>query len=158
MFIFSLFLIASLVVVDQLVKYFAIIKFQFEPIVVIKGVFELTYVENRGGAWSILENKRLFFIITTIIILIVILYTFYKNIVHTNLGKFALVIVFAGAVGNFIDRLFRGYVVDMFNFKLINFPVFNVADICIVCGGIAFIYYVMFQHDAEEKKVQKNGK
>ena len=126
-----------------------------KPIVLIENIFELTYVENKGAAWSILENQIWFFILMTVIILALIAYAFYKKMIYTKLGQISLVLICAGAIGNLIDRITHGYVIDMFSFKLINFPVFNVADICIVCGGILFVYYMMFQHD---KYAEKAGK
>ncbi len=144
-----------LVGLDQIVKYLAVTYLTTKPIVLIENVFELTYIENKGAAWSMLENQIWFFILITIIILAVIAYAFYKKLIYTKLGKISLVLISAGGIGNFIDRITHGYVIDMFSFKLINFPVFNVADICIVCGGLLFIYYMMFQYD---KFAEKAGK
>ena len=155
MLILGIISIVLLVGLDQFVKYLTVTHLINEPIVLIENVFELTYVENKGAAWSILENQIWFFIIMTIIILALIAYAFYKKMIYTKLGQISLVLISAGAIGNFIDRLAHGYVIDMFSFKLINFPVFNVADICIVCGGILFVYYMMFQHD---KYAEKAGK
>lgn len=155
MLIIGIVFVAVLIGLDQIVKYLAVQHLMAQPVVIIKNVFELTYVENKGAAWSMLENQIWFFIIITVVILALIVYAFYKKIIYTKLGKFALLLISAGAIGNFIDRIIHGYVIDMFNFKLINFPVFNVADICIVCGGILFVYYMMFQHDAEKEKAGK---
>lgn len=155
MLILSIIAIVVLVGLDQLVKYLTVTHLMLKPIVLIENVFELTYVENKGAAWSILENQIWFFILMTVIILALIAYAFYKKMIYTKLGQISLVLICAGAIGNLIDRITHGYVIDMFSFKLINFPVFNVADICIVCGGILFVYYMMFQHD---KYAEKAGK
>ena len=155
MLILSIIAIVVLVSLDQFVKYLTVTHLMLKPIVLIENVFELTYVENKGAAWSILENQIWFFILMTVIILALIAYAFYKKMIYTKLGQISLVLICAGAIGNLIDRITHGYVIDMFSFKLINFPVFNVADICIVCGGILFVYYMMFQHD---KYAEKAGK
>ncbi len=155
MLILSIISIILLVGLDQFVKYLTVTHLINQPIVLIENVFELTYVENKGAAWSILENQIWFFILITVVILALIVYAFYKKMIYTKLGKFSLVLICAGAIGNFIDRITHGYVIDMFSFKLINFPVFNVADVCIVCGGILFVYYMLFEHD---KFAEKAGK
>ena len=155
MLILSIIAIVVLVSLDQFVKYLTVTHLMLKPIVLIENVFELTYVENKGAAWSILENQIWFFILMTVIILALIAYAFYRKMIYTKLGQISLVLICAGAIGNLIDRITHGYVIDMFSFKLINFPVFNVADICIVCGGILFVYYMMFQHD---KYAEKAGK
>ncbi len=155
MLILGIIAIVVLVSLDQFVKYLTVTHLMLKPIVLIENVFELTYVENKGAAWSILENQIWFFILMTVIILALIAYAFYKKMIYTKFGQISLVLICAGAIGNLIDRITHGYVIDMFSFKLINFPVFNVADICIVCGGILFVYYMMFQHD---KYAEKAGK
>ena len=155
MLILSIIAIVVLVSLDQFVKYLTVTHLMLKHIVLIENIFELTYVENKGAAWSILENQIWFFILMTVIILALIAYAFYKKMIYTKLGQISLVLICAGAIGNLIDRITHGYVIDMFSFKLINFPVFNVADICIVCGGILFVYYMMFQHD---KYAEKAGK
>lgn len=155
MLILSIIAIVVLVSLDQFVKYLTVTHLMIKPIVLIENVFELTYVENKGAAWSILENQIWFFILMTVIILALIAYACYKKMIYTKLGQISLVLICAGAIGNLIDRITHGYVIDMFSFKLINFPVFNVADICIVCGGILFVFYMMFQHD---KYAEKAGK
>ena len=111
---------------------------------VIKDVFHLTYTQNTGAAFSILEGQRWFFIVLTFIMLVLIGFAFFKSIFKGKWGKTTLVFIFGGAVGNFIDRLFYGYVVDMFDFCLINFPVFNVADIFLTVGAVMGIIYVLF--------------
>ena len=155
MLILSIIAIVVLVSLDQFVKYLTVTHLMLKPIVLIENIFELTYVENKGAAWSILENQIWFFILMTVIILALIAYAFYKKMIYTKLSQISLVLICAGAIGNLIDRITHGYVIDMFSFKLINFPVFNVADICIVCGGILFVFYMMFQHD---KYAEKAGK
>lgn len=144
--------IIAMVGLDQLVKYWAFNFLQkISTIPLINGVFHLTYVENRGAAFSILQNKIWFFAIATVIILAIIVWAIKTEKVKTNLGRWSLYIIIGGALGNFIDRVIRGFVVDMFDFRLINFPVFNIADIFVCIGGLLFCIYVLFYHDKESK-------
>lgn len=133
-----------IVLADQISKYFAIGKLKGAMSqVIIPGFLKFTYVENYGAAFGILKNKKMFFIITTSIIIIFIslfLIKYYYNInVFMRIG---LGLLLGGAIGNFIDRLRFGYVVDFINVRLFNsydFPVFNIADISIVCGTIIIL-------------------
>lgn len=140
-------LVLAAVILDQLVKYWAIQNLILSPCFVIPEVFQLTYVENRGTAFSFLQGQIWLFAVTTVLILLVIAYAFWKRLILSRLGKISLAMIAGGAIGNFLDRILRGYVVDMFYFELINFPVFNVADVFIVIGGILFAYYFIIQHD-----------
>ena len=113
-----------------------------QPFVIWDGVFELHYLENRGAAFGILQGKKIFFVIFTLVVLCMIAYLYLKRIPDEK--KFRLmdgicILFFAGALGNFIDRVFRNYVVDFFYFKLIDFPVFNVADIYVTVAAFAMI-------------------
>ena len=143
--VFYLILVFAIITMDLLVKLWAQnTLMDIGTIPIIKDIFHLTYAENRGAAFSILEGKRWFFIVLTAVMLIIIALAFFKNYFKGVWGKTTLVFIFSGAVGNFIDRLVLGYVVDMFDFRLINFPVFNVADIFITVGAIMGIIYILF--------------
>ncbi|MBS7225223.1 MAG: signal peptidase II [Clostridiaceae bacterium] len=150
----TFFIVCAIVCLDQLVKFWTIQNLMGgDPIVLIPGVFQLTYVENRGAAFSFLENQIWFFVLTTVCVLAAIAYALYKKVILTKLGKWSLIFVAGGAIGNLIDRILHGYVVDMFYFELIDFPVFNVADIFIVIGGILFAYYIVIQYDRAKKNL-----
>lgn len=125
-----------LILIDQISKYLAYKNLQGKVIKFIPDIIEFLYVENRGAAFGILQNAKIFFIIITIIFLIVSFYYFFKlsNNKINYFIKICLIIVISGALGNFIDRLFRGFVIDFIYFKPINFPVFNFADSYIVIG------------------------
>lgn len=132
--------VVILTALDQYSKFIALT--QLKPvgnIKVIDGWFDFTFVENRGAAFGILEGQRWFFVILTIAVTIgVIIYLHKmkeKDCAH-NFLRFSLILILAGAWGNAIDRLLRGYVVDYFEFTFINYPVFNVADIYVVAGTI----------------------
>lgn len=138
-------ILVGIVGVDYIVKMWASSVLASKgSITIIEGVFNLTYAENTGAAFSMLEGQRWFFIILTIIMLGVIAYAFFVEYLKGVWGRTTLVFIFAGALGNLIDRILYGYVVDMFDFCLINFAIFNVADIFITVGGIMAIIYVFF--------------
>ncbi len=108
---------------------------------IIEGVFHFTYVENRGAAFGIFQNARWVFIIITVLAcvgIILLLISSHKKKAYPMpmLLKIALVFILAGAIGNFIDRVFLGYVRDMLDFTLIRFAVFNVADSTICVGAV----------------------
>ena len=144
-----------LVGIDQLVKFLITTNLSLGSTVeLIPGMIQLTYVRNTGAAFSMFSGMRWPLIaITVAVTLALILILATKKITHP-FGVWSLVFIIGGAVGNLIDRIFLGYVVDMFEPTFINFAVFNVADIFVVCGGIAFcIYYLKF-HDDSPKPTQ----
>lgn len=116
-----------------------------------ENVFHLTYVENRGAAFGIFQGGTAFFVVFTIVVLALIAWLIKKYGRESKLLSLSLVFVAGGAVGNLIDRILRGFVVDFFDFCLINFPVFNVADIFVCMGAAMLIVFVMF-FDGKEKK------
>ena len=148
------FLIAVLVVlVDFTAKRSAIAHLMhIDTIPLLDGIFHLTYVENRGAAFGIMQNQRWFFIVLTVAVLAVVLFVCFRYKDKHLLLCTALSLLTGGAVGNMIDRIVYGYVVDFFDFRLIDFPVFNVADIFIVIGaGLLAIYFIFFEGKKEEK-------
>lgn len=151
--------ILLMIAADQAVKYWAFTSLQPQnTIPIIENVFHLTYIENRGAAFSLFArfDSRWIFVALAVVITIAIFSVMRKNLIQTKLGCWSLVMVAAGALGNAIDRVIRGFVVDMFDFRLIHFPVFNVADIFICVGGVLFILYFMFQHkDKDEAEKQE---
>ncbi len=137
-----------LVGLDQLTKQLAQKYLLDGPFVIWDGVFELHYSTNTGAAFGILQDKRGFFIVSTCVILAVLLY-YYNKIPATK--KYlplnaVCVTVFAGAIGNFLDRLRLQYVIDFLYFKLIDFPVFNVADCYVTVACVAFAFLVFFYY------------
>lgn len=125
---------------DRLVKILSVSRLkQIGSVDLIPGVFRLTYCENTGAAFSILSGKTAFFIIVTLILTGLIAYLVLSGKVRSALCRVCLVSVAAGGIGNLIDRIAYGYVVDTFDFYLIDFAVFNVADIFVTCGGILFV-------------------
>jgi signal peptidase II len=109
------------------------------------GVFHITYVENNGAAFGILQDSRIFFIAIGVAVCAAILYVLIKKRARFPLWvRASMAAVFAGSMGNLIDRIAHGYVIDLFYFKLINFAVFNVADALMVVGTIMIAVYLVF--------------
>lgn len=144
-----------LTALDQLTKLWAIDALKGQPpIVWIKGVFELQYLENRGAAFGLMQNQRWLFLICVVLVVIAAGY-FYLRLPadrrYTPLRMIAVALI-AGAIGNAVDRMFRGFVVDFFYFSLINFPVFNVADIYVTVSMFCFLVLFFFYYKDEDFK------
>lgn len=112
----------------------------------IPGVMDLTNLHNYGAAWSMFQGQQLFFSIVTVVVIAGIGYCFWR-FRHRYPILLCLSLILAGAIGNFIDRLLQGYVVDMFEFLPVNFPVFNIADMCLTIGVIMLIIIVLREDD-----------
>lgn len=139
-------IIIFVVVADQISKYLA--NNFLKPLVsvpIIKGVFNLTYVENRGAAFGIMQNQRWILVILPLIIIAAIVIYLIAHPNESLLRKISLAIILGGAIGNLVDRVLLGYVVDMFNTTFISFPVFNVADSAVVCGTFLLAYQLLFK-------------
>ena len=142
-----------LLALDQLTKYLALTGLRGkEALVLVPKILELTYVENRGAAFGILQNKLIFFVLMTAVILAGILWVLSRLRADPRFRplKITLVVLASGAVGNLIDRVFRSYVVDFIYFKPIDFPVFNVADIYVTVSAAALILLVLFYYKDHE--------
>ena len=137
------------VALDQLTKYLAILELKGKnPFVLINHVLEFQYLENRGAAFGMLPDQKIFFVIIASIILFVILFVLIKapDTKHYHLFRFLLVLIASGAIGNMIDRLVRNYVVDFIYFSLIDFPIFNVADIYVTVATTILIIALLFYY------------
>lgn len=155
------FIVSILIIIDQLSKFIVVnyIKLNQE-ISIIDNFFKFTYVRNTGAAFGVLQNQKNLFIIITLIILFLLIYYYEKNKkVYSSLEiKIIYVLIIAGAIGNLIDRIFRGYVVDMLDFEVINYPVFNIADCFVVIGVALLIRKIIFYKENKEKynKISKD--
>lgn len=146
-------LIAILVWFDQFTKQLAVDHLMNNrPFIIIDKVFELNYLENRGAAFGMLENKQIMFMITGTIMLLVVLYVLIKLPLTKRylLLEICGMLIAAGAIGNMIDRVSQGYVVDFFYFVLINFPIFNVADIYVTVSCIVMAILILFVYKDSE--------
>ena len=137
-----------MVALDQVVKLWAVHSLApVHTMEVIPNVLHLTYVENTGAAFSILQGNTLFLIVIPILACAFIAYLLFSRKIERRFGRWALVLILSGAVGNLIDRIFRGAVVDLFEIRLFQFAIFNVADIFVTVGAVMlFIYILFFTH------------
>lgn len=168
-------LVAVLIALDQLTKYFAVIFLKDKPAIpIVKDIFELQYLENTSAAFGLdpisllhnvfqfdvfINNPELylnvrmgFFYLLTILMILIFVWIFFKIPKYKKLLYLDLILVFmtAGAVGNLIDRISQQYVVDFLYFKLIDFPIFNVADIYVTCAAIALLVLGIFYYKDED--------
>ncbi|NLJ41633.1 MAG: signal peptidase II [Clostridiales bacterium] len=138
-------IVLLIVIADQLTKYLASIHLkQITTKELVKGVFNLTYVENSGAAFGILQNQRWIFIVLTVLICGGIIYFLATQSSTDLMLRLSLAMILGGAIGNLIDRIRLGYVIDMLHFTLIDFPVFNIADSFVVVGTILLACYTLF--------------
>lgn len=148
LYVISILIVILGVALDQYTKYWATLHLKEHSIVLIDGVFQLQYLENHGAAFGLLQNQQLLFLIVTIVTLI------FMTIIYVRMPvtkryiplRICMISIVAGAIGNMIDRIRFQYVVDFFYFELIDFPIFNVADIfasvatCILAALLLFYY------------------
>lgn len=149
-----------LFIIDQATKYIALTKLKpLGSVTFIDGFMDFTFVENRGAAFGILNGRVWLLLVIAAVICIVIIAAMLKmpNTKEYKWLKWSLMLILAGAIGNVADRLFRGYVVDFFEFTFIKWPVFNMADIYVVIGTIVMAILVLFviKDDKEEKDAGK---
>lgn len=142
----SYFLLAAAgLLLDQVSKAWAVAALKpVRSVVVIDNILSLTYRENTGAAFSILEEHTEFLTVVTILVTVVISYIVISGKITNSIAEYSLVFVAIGGVGNCIDRISLGYVVDMFEFTFINFAIFNVADIYVTCGSVLFVLIFLF--------------
>lgn len=136
-----------ILIADQGLKYWVTVNIPLDTghVTLIPGVLELTNIHNNGAAFSMLEHApHWIFIIFTLVFAAIAVFCLRRNVVHGKVGRWSVVLVLAGAVGNCIDRILSGYVVDMFNFLFVRFAVFNLADVFIVVAGITLCLHVIF--------------
>jgi signal peptidase II len=141
----ELFIVLFIVIIDQFTKYLTVTHLRpIESVTVIEGIFSFTYVENTGAAFGILQNHRWVFIALTIAIVFVMIYFLFFHIQNIMILKISITMILGGAIGNLVDRIRIGYVIDMLHVTFIDFPVFNIADAAVVIGTILLIFYLLF--------------
>lgn len=152
-YVMAVILVIVAVLIDQYTKYLAVTHLKDGPaFVLLDNVFELNYLENRGAAFGLLQNRQIFFVCVAILIFAFILYC-YVRIPKTGRYlplRLCGIFIVAGAAGNLIDRIRLGYVVDFFYFRLIDFPVFNVADIYVTVSFAVLLILIFFRYKEEE--------
>lgn len=152
------------VVLDQATKLWAadVLK-NGSSIKIIGNFLRFTYAENRGAAFSILQDQRMFFLIITLIMLIVLGLIYFRTKNISNLSKLSIAMITGGAIGNFIDRLRLGYVIDFIDVRfgsIYNFPVFNIADSFVVCGTFLMVTLIIinrFEANENNERIWVKG-
>lgn len=155
-YLIYLFIVVSLVSLDQYTKSIVLNYFElYESKTIIDGFFGLTYVQNFGAGFSIMQNARTTFLIITPICLVGFTYLFIKS--NVKLSKTALLLMISGTIGNFIDRIVRVYVVDFLDFIIFgwDFPIFNVADIFLTIG--VCLYIIALIKEEKDAKIKLNS-
>lgn len=153
MFLLDLCIALAGLCLDQFTKYLAVLYLKDRPpIPLIDGVLELRYLENRGAAFGVLQNQKIFFVIMTCLVMAAVLYVLWKMPVTKKYRLLHVLgaVLMAGALGNFIDRLRLDYVVDFVYISLIDFPIFNVADMYVSFICVIGLIIVFFGHYKEE--------
>lgn len=148
----------GLILLDQGTKLWALGSLKpIQNMTLVEGFLDLTFVENRGVAFGMFSGQRWFILVLTGLIAGVLVY-FYRTLpkkAEYIPVRAALLLVLSGAIGNIIDRVFRGYVVDFFEFTFFDWPVFNVADIYVVVGVILLIFLILFVVKDEDMDLKK---
>lgn len=151
---------AVIVIADQVIKYFVYENLQgVDSVPFIGNLLTLTYVENRGAAFGMLQNMSWLFAIITIVMIVLFFYIIINKKINSKFFITCTALIIGGGVGNLIDRIFRGFVIDYL--QLSFFPyVCNLADYCITIGAVMLIIYVLFYYGKNDKKkiekVKKN--
>lgn len=146
-------IMSVLIILDQYTKNMAVLRLKDKPAFsIISGILEFNYLENTGAAFGMLQNQRIFFIFVEVIVLLVIAYILYKT---PNRKKYLLMhillsLIAAGAIGNMIDRVRLNYVVDFIYIVLINFPIFNLADIYVTISTVILILALLFYYEEND--------
>ena len=141
---------------DQAVKYYVVTHLAlYESAPLLPGIVELLHIQNTGGGFSSLSGHTWALTVLTAALMAGIGYVMVKKLFPHPLAMWTLAAILGGGLGNLIDRVRLGYVVDMFNFQFMSYPVFNVADILVVCGTIGFAAYYLFLHDREKPEETK---
>ena len=146
-----------IVIADQALKYWITLNIEPGEIIdIIPGVIHLTYVENTGGAFSLLsEHTWILIAVSSVCMICVIIYMIKGR--HTRLGMISLAAILGGGIGNAVDRIVLGFVVDMFEVEFVRYAIFNVADIFITLGCIFFAIYFLFIKDRKKYAKKKTA-
>lgn len=156
-FLFMALFAAGIVAADQLFKAWVLATIPLHgEVPVIDGLFHLTYAQNTGAAFSAFQGQQWLFVLVFVVLTAVIIWEFSKKkLPFTAFDRWCIIAIYAGGIGNMIDRLRFGFVVDMIEVEFMNFAVFNIADSFITCGCIALLaHLVLFNKDfwKDEKK------
>jgi len=150
--LWMLVILLALVGADQGLKYWVVSNLELgESAPFLPGIMRLTRLHNYGAAWSSLSGKTLVLLIVTTVLMIAVVVLLVKKIVRHPLGKSACLLILGGGIGNYIDRIVHGYVVDMFDLQFMSYPIFNLADCFVVVGAILGAVYYLWFYDKYDK-------
>lgn len=155
-----LLMIVLIIIFDRVTKYFAVKNLYGGDIVnFIPGVVQFRYAENTGMAFSMLSGARWIFIFVTVVACVGVLYYMLSNRCKSLWLYWSLGVVVSGGIGNLVDRIMQGYVVDFIEPTFVDFAVFNIADCAVTCGAVSLVIYLVFDiiKDAKKSKEQSNG-
>ena len=155
-----LIMIVMIIIFDRVTKYFAVKNLYGGDIVnFIPGVVQFRYAENTGMAFSMLSGARWIFIFVTVVACVGVLYYMLSNRCKSLWLYWSLGVVVSGGIGNLVDRIMQGYVVDFIEPTFVDFAVFNIADCAVTCGAVSLVIYLVFDiiRDAKKSKEQSNG-
>lgn len=157
--VWSIALLVILIGADQALKYWTVTHLALgESTELLPGVLQLTRLHNYGAAWSSLSGKTVVLLIVTMALLIAVAWLLVKKIVRHRLGVAAGLFILGGGLGNMIDRVWHGYVVDMLDISpLFEYPVFNLADCFVVVGAVLGAVYYLWFYDKYDKKERTHG-
>lgn len=145
--------IMLLTALDQLTKYYIDRTLDlYDTIPIVSGVFEIYYIRNAGAAWGIFQNKQIMFYILTIVTLGFAFYIYYQCLKKDKYKdiRILIILISSGAIGNFIDRIRFQYVIDFIYFKLIDFPIFNIADCYVTIGVFILLFLFIFKYKEDD--------
>lgn len=149
--------ILALVGCDQLLKSWTVHHLALgESTAFLPGFMQLTRLHNYGAAWSSFSGRTVLLVVFTAVLLAAVALLLLKKVVRHWTGVTACTLILSGGIGNIIDRIVHGYVVDMFDLQLFSYPVFNLADCCVVAGAILGGVYYLFLYDKYDKKKKES--
>ena len=146
-------IVIALIAADQGLKYWVVTHLALgESAPLLPGVMQLTRLHNTGAAWSSFSGMTTLLIAVTAVLIVGVLVLLVKRIVRHPLGVAGCLLILGGGLGNMIDRVLRGFVVDMFDLQLFRYPIFNLADCFVVVGAVLGGIYYLFLYEKTDKK------
>lgn len=151
-------MIILIVAFDQITKYFASLKLAYGSVAkFIPGVVQFKYAENTGMAFSMLSGARWVFIALTVVVCVGVFYYLFSNRCKNLWLYWSLGVILSGGIGNLIDRIRFGYVVDFIEPTFVNFAIFNIADCAVTCGAVVLVGYLLYDAFKDVKKPKENS-
>ena len=149
-------LLAACIAGDQLLKYWVVRHLEIgQSAAFLPGLVRLTRLHNTGAAWGSFSGSTALLTAVTAVLLVAVAWLVLKKVIRHPLGLCAAMLVLGGGIGNMIDRIFRGYVVDMFDLEFMDYPIFNLADIFVVVGVVLGAVYYLWFYDKYDKRSGK---